>query len=388
VDIRTEILDSLQRLTAYVESERYSGFDPYDALNSPIFRFFPFNRKYLRIIATQAMKRSPFNLRPWMGIHKEFNPKGLGLLLTGYVKLYALHKNPELKQKIEFLTSKLLELQSRGYSGQCWGYNFPWQNRHHLYPRYTPTIVNTSYIGHGFLDAFEVLGEQRFLDIAKSSCEFILNDLNVVSSTSNELCLSYTPLDEMCVYNSNALGASLLARVGNLEKNERYLATARKMACYVLGAQNSDGSWFYGEDRLQRWIDIHHTGFILESLIRIPDVVNHQKYFLQLINGMNYFLQSFILPDGSMKLWSDRNYPADIHSVQAIVVLCKQNILENRDTILKKMTTWVIRHFQDETGYFYFQKHRFFTNKISYMRWSQTWAFHALTTCYTHFSKN
>lgn len=364
------------------------GFDPYDALNSPIFRFFPFNQKSPRIIATQAFKRSPFNLRPWMGIHKEFNPKGLGLLLTGYVKLYSLQRDSELKQKIEFLIGKLLAIQSPGYSGRCWGYNFPWQNRHQLYPRYTPTIVNTSFIAHGFLDAFEIFSEERFLEIAKSACEFIVNDLNIVFENSNELCLSYTPLDNMRVYNSNALGASLLARVGYLLNNEMYLSSARKMSNYVLGAQNSDGSWFYGEERLQRWIDIHHTGFILESLIRIPEVVKNTRHLSQLKDGLNYFLHSFILSDGSLKTWNDRRYPADIHSVEAIIVMCKENILKNNDAMLKNITTWLINHFQDKKGYFYFQKYKFFKNKISYMRWSQAWVFHALTTYYVYLLRN
>jgi hypothetical protein len=30
-------------------------------------------------------------------------------------------------------------------------------------------------------------------------------------------------------------------------------------------------------------------------------------------------------------------------------------------------------------GFFYFRKGRFLMNRIPYMRWSQAWAFHALT---------
>jgi len=30
-------------------------------------------------------------------------------------------------------------------------------------------------------------------------------------------------------------------------------------------------------------------------------------------------------------------------------------------------------------GYFYYQKHRFYTNKISYMRWSQAWMLLAIS---------
>jgi len=34
---------------------------------------------------------------------------------------------------------------------------------------------------------------------------------------------------------------------------------------------------------------------------------------------------------------------------------------------------------QERSGYFYFRKNRFITNRIPYLRWGQAWAFHALT---------
>jgi len=33
---------------------------------------------------------------------------------------------------------------------------------------------------------------------------------------------------------------------------------------------------------------------------------------------------------------------------------------------------------QSKNGYFFYQKKRFFKNKISYMRWSQAWMLYAL----------
>jgi len=33
---------------------------------------------------------------------------------------------------------------------------------------------------------------------------------------------------------------------------------------------------------------------------------------------------------------------------------------------------------QDNSGYFYYQKHKYFTNKISYIRWGQAWMMLAL----------
>ena len=45
-----------------------------------------------------------------------------------------------------------------------------------------------------------------------------------------------------------------------------------------------------------------------------------------------------------------------------------------------------IRHMQDPSGYFYYQKHRFYTNKISYMRWSNAFMFNALSLYLLHSS--
>ena len=44
-----------------------------------------------------------------------------------------------------------------------------------------------------------------------------------------------------------------------------------------------------------------------------------------------------------------------------------------------KLLGWMIEHMQDEKGFFYFQITPKGTNRIPYMRWSQAWAFNALT---------
>jgi hypothetical protein len=39
----------------------------------------------------------------------------------------------------------------------------------------------------------------------------------------------------------------------------------------------------------------------------------------------------------------------------------------------------MLKNLYSSQGFFYFRKGRFLTNRIPYMRWSQAWAFHALT---------
>jgi hypothetical protein len=45
----------------------------------------------------------------------------------------------------------------------------------------------------------------------------------------------------------------------------------------------------------------------------------------------------------------------------------------------ERIADWAIENMQDETGYFYYQKTKLFTNKIPYIRWSQAWMFYALS---------
>ena len=54
----------LTRLQAYIEAADFKGYDPYDALDSPILRALSFRRKFLRIAFIQILKRFPVNLRP------------------------------------------------------------------------------------------------------------------------------------------------------------------------------------------------------------------------------------------------------------------------------------------------------------------------------------
>jgi hypothetical protein len=59
----------------------------------------------------------------------------------------------------------------------------------------------------------------------------------------------------------------------------------------------------------------------------------------------------------------------------------------NNNYLLKNIVNWVIEHFQDRKGFFYYQKHKYIINKISYMRWAQAWAFYALSTYYVYLNK-
>ena len=76
------IEESLKSLEHYSGEENYKGYDPYDALKSPIFDL-PFFRsnKLIRFGAQQFVKRFPVNIRPLLLVPKGLDPVTLGLFI-------------------------------------------------------------------------------------------------------------------------------------------------------------------------------------------------------------------------------------------------------------------------------------------------------------------
>src|SRR5215470_3101849 len=75
----TDVERSLSRLLEYCRAEGWIGYDPYDALNSPLAHAPLLNNRFSRTALTQLVKRSPLNLRPLLRIKKGLNPKGVAL---------------------------------------------------------------------------------------------------------------------------------------------------------------------------------------------------------------------------------------------------------------------------------------------------------------------
>ena len=83
---------SLSSLGSYIEREKYKGFDPYDGLESSIFKLLLKSSKYLRFLSQQLIKRFPINVRPFLFIKKGYNPVTLGLYIQSYSYLYEMIK--------------------------------------------------------------------------------------------------------------------------------------------------------------------------------------------------------------------------------------------------------------------------------------------------------
>lgn len=364
---------SLNKLYEYCKKEKYKGWDIFDGLKSKIFKHSPFfHSQILRLAWIQFFKRSPVNFRRITIVPKAYNPKGLALFATG---LISMGKNDEAIGILE----RLKGMTVSGYYGTCWGYNFDWQARAFFVPVGKPNMVATAFAAIAFLDHYDKTGDEQSLFIGENAAQFILQSL-ILFENQNSLCFGYIPGEHARVHNANMLGAAILARVWNHTNEQSYLEKSRKAMAYSVNALNADYSWRYGELSHHKFIDNFHTGFNLVALKDWMNYTGDNKWKEELKNAYEYFLDTFWLEDGCPKYYHNSLYPIDIHcSAQGIVTCLKLKDYDDRSVpMANKIAKWAIDNMQDESGYFYYQKTRWYTNKISYMRWSQAWMFYAL----------
>ena len=368
---------------------KFSGYDPFDGLNSRLFQSTPLKHsRTARLIQTQVLKRSPLNLRQPLRVSPQQNPKGIALFALASLSNFRRLKTAEVESETRELLENLVRTSISGYNGSAWGYNFDWQNRNFFAPKGTPMIVPTAFAARAFLEAYETFKDEDYLRIAQSACNFILLDLARSSETDDrdgEFCFSYSPLDETRVFNSSLFAAETLmcvgASTGDLAFKEQAQSLALSAAKYVLKRQRADGSWAYGSGNAQFWVDNFHTAYVLMSLSRIMQC-SAGAIDLQpaLQRGYRFWRDSFFLADGWPKYYHDALYPADAHSAAtAIVALVELQHLDSEAMALaERIAKWSLRNLRDGRGFFYYQRRRFYTVRTPFMRWTQAWMLYAL----------
>src|SRR6185369_1944127 len=172
-----------------------------------------------------------------------------------------------------------------------------------------------------------------------------------------EVCFSYAPITNTRIFNASLLAAEVLASVGKLTGEGHLLEVAERAARYVVNNQRASGSWSYGADAKQSWIDNFHTAYILFSLKRIIDNVPAGAGFQPALErGYQYWKLNFFLAEGWPKYYHDDPYPADAHAAAAAIVTFLECRGLDKDAVkmAQKVATWTIQHLRDSRGFFYY----------------------------------
>jgi len=373
------IEDSLKSLINWIEINEYKGYDPYDFIASPLFSYV--DNKSISFYGQQLGKRIPINIRKWLQINRETDPKGLSLFVLSYLKLYRATNRSKYLARAETLYNYLLKLKSLDH--YSWGFSFPWASRGFYLKAYEPNIVVTCFAGLAALELFEATKKNEYLDICRGVLEYLFVELHEVYNDGKKICISYTKDDNSRITDANMLAAEFIGRFGKIVEDESLLALMRKMVAYVDSQQQKVGYWLYGHFADGNHIDQldYHQGFIIDSYYNLIVAGAIEYDYINRLNTAAEFYKRYLFtPDGAAYYRYPQKNPIDIHNqAQGIISFSKiSEITPDYLDFANTIAHYTIKNMQDVHGYFYYQKWPIYTNKIPYVRWSQAWMMLAL----------
>ncbi|MGB8065778.1 MAG: hypothetical protein WCF26_28090 [Candidatus Sulfotelmatobacter sp.] len=387
-DQQARIARAIHDLQNWIEVRDYAGYEPYDILNSPLLSRVGLRFPALSWALIQVAKKFGGNrLRGWLRVPPSTNPKALGLMLAGYCDQF--RSGADCSAQMRDLKSRLRRLRSPSERDFCWGYDWNFVSlRGPVLPAYQPNAIATVFCAQALLDLAQVSGDEGALEMAASAGRFIVTRLIRSVDTATDLCFSYTPLHASKIYNSSALCAAFLLRLGLQINNREYQELAKRALHYLVAEQQPTGSWFYGAGRMQRWIDGFHTGYNLEALLAYRRLSGDASVDAPLRRGFEFYQNQLFDMDGAPKYLHNSRYPIDVHSCSQAILTFATFAPEDTGARDKAVAVaeWTLDHMRAPEGYFYYQIHRWTRNRAAYMRWGQAWMFRALTRLETLFS--
>ena len=363
--------ESLGRLEKWIESHDYKGYEPFDGLTSFLLPLTG-NSRTARQVLQQAVRRSPLNLRPFLGVKPLDSTKGRGYVAWGYLKRYRLTNDAIFREKALDCLDWLDKNRSPLYPGHSWGNHFTYSSRSGHIPKDVSTVVWTGLIGQVFLEAYALFGRPRDLEIIGSIADWVMALPR--EDTDRGSCLSYIMPSQRSIHNSNMIGAAFLAGAAVASGTLR-VSTGRPRAMeYSCARQRTDGAWFYGDEEKHHWIDVFHTGYNLDALRRYQDASGDRASRSNWKEDTRISSGTSSSPDGRVRYYHNKAKPIDIQCAsQAIDTLC---LFAGDDpgagTMAMKTAQWYIQRMQDRDGHFYFRHYtRGVNNKAAMIHWGQ-----------------
>jgi hypothetical protein len=367
-------LDAVERR---LELEELRGWDPYDALCSPLFAL-PILRsnRLVRFGAQQLVKRSGWNLRPVLRVPKQLNPVSIGLYLQGQAHRAQSDpaSHPLRRNKARTAIQGLAATVTPGYHGNCWGYPFDWETRYGSVPAGTPTVVATGIVGNGLCMAHTAFGLEQAAELLLSAAEFVLRDVPRVDCEDGSFCWTYGPDSRQAVLNATLKGSRHLAQAYALGGREELLDAAGRSVRFAIDRQLPSGAWPYSLSDSRA--DNFHTGYVLECLRAYRRLSGDASADAAIDLGWAYYRGAFFTDDLTPKYYDNRVEPLDATAcAQAIITLCEFGDI----AAASRVAELALERLGLPDGSFAYQRRRNRTLRTPFLRWSTAWMYCGLS---------
>lgn len=377
--VPASVAEAFRRLERWGWERGWEGSDPYDALNATRLAG-PFRGSVTgRRLLTQAVKRSPLDLRPLLGIPPGRSAAAAAHLVSAYA-LQPILDEAETAARLDALLDSLLEQRLPGYEEPCWGYHFDVQTRVFFYPQGAPNTIATAFAGFALLDAFERTGRAELLELAEATVRFFVLHVPQTEADGGAF-FGYLVGDRTPIHNASMLAAALLARVAAATGGGDLAARAERAVAYTVARQRRDGSWPYGELPHLGWVDGFHTAYVLMCLdaCRRAGIPGCEE---PLARGLEFYAAELFLPDGTPKYRPDAVYPVDGQcAAEAIRVFALASATDpSRLALAERSFAYAERRLRRRDGAYAFQRERLWVNRQPHVRWVEAPFLAALAT--------
>ncbi|MFD1588319.1 antibiotic ABC transporter permease [Halorientalis brevis] len=382
------VVDLFLQTLSYARDRDYTGWDYGDGMSSRILQALPVDNKWLNLVFQETSKRCPVNVRPLLLVEQRRNFKGTALFsmanLTaselGFTQArHAPNQSPvDYAAEADELAAWLVEHQCSGYGGFCGGHRHPIQHLDGRGQPSDPDVVSTSYATKALLRAGAL--DEAYPDIARSATEFVDGHLNyrqVEGDRGAKVNYHLNHSEEYYTINAGALCARLFVDLYAQFGDDAYRTRARELLDHIADLQADIGGWTYRHppDASHLSMDNHHNGFVIESFQRYHAVTDEERYADTLDTALHFYRHELFEPNGAPNFDEQNAYPRDIHaSTQGVLVFTYAGDLQFARQILQ----WVFDNLHAGDGQFYYRKERFYTRRVTLMRWCQAWMAYAM----------
>jgi hypothetical protein len=382
------IIRILRETLAYARHRDYTGWDYGDGMSSKIRQALPVDNKWVNIAFQETIKRSPVNVRPLFLVEQRRSYQGTALFAMTNLNFHRLKTDIDYGRDVggetdyldeaRELLEWLIDNQSTGYSGFCGGHKHQLQHLDGRGMPNDPDVVSTSYAVKALLSGADL--DSRYPDIARTAADFVFDELNYREVDGGDgAIINYhmNHSEEYYTINAGALGARLLIELYDYFGDELFRERATKILDHVARLQTDIGGWHYREpsDASHLSMDSHHNGFVIECFQQYQSLTGTSRYQDTIDRALTFYRDLFD-PDGTPHFDESSAYPRDIHAAaQGILVFTYAGDLKFAERILR----WSLDNLYAGGGQFYYRKHRFYTKRITLMRWCQAWMAYAMS---------
>jgi len=376
--LETQLFVEIQGLAGYLEAMDFEGWEPYD---SPT-RFSSAKRipAVVRMLWVQANRLSPI---PIFRIFK--NPKiyakAMALLSHAYLLLFKQTGEAKYRAQAIIFLEWLTMHRSRRTEHFSLGTHYNIAMQSYAATGETPSPLITCMAVEAFMSAYEILGEPRYLELARSGVDYFLNELPQHQVSDTESYFNYHPNNPKFIPNLPAVVSGVFARFLRFEFDPIVMDAIIKNLNYVVRWQRADGSWLY--DKNSPYVDNFHTGFILEALLKFSHFTGDLRYKKSTQAGIDFWRSRLFARSGKPihRILEGRPKNADALLTRLDARDCAQSLvvlsyLLNESPAFAdfagKITSWTVHHFKSRQGYFYYQQLPLYTLKgpfISMQAW-------------------